>query len=50
MPLSSLPINILMDINVGDSTFELINILEVLIILSMSYIFEYGYELQMSPK
>jgi len=50
MPLSSLPINILMDINVGDSTFELINILEVLIILSMSYIFEYGYELQMSQK
>ena len=50
MPLSSLPINILMDINVGDSTFELINILEVLIILSMSYIFEYGYELQNGAK
>ena len=35
-------------LNVSDSTsgFDLINILEILIIFSMSYIFEYGYEIQ----
>ena len=32
--------------NVGDSPFEIINVLEILIIFSMSYIFEYGYEIQ----
>lgn len=32
--------------NGGDSPFEIINVLEILIIFSMSYIFEYGYEIQ----
>ena len=32
--------------NGGDSPFKIINVLEILIIFSMSYIFEYGYEIQ----
>ena len=32
--------------NGGDNPIELIGILEILIIFSMSYIFEYGYEIQ----
>lgn len=34
----------------GESAFELVNILEILIIFSMSYIFEYGYEIQKDSK
>ena len=36
--------------NGGDSPFEIINVLEILIIFSMSYIFEYGYEMQKDSK
>ena len=36
--------------NGGDSPFEIINVLEILIIFSMSYIFEYGYEIQKDSK
>ena len=34
----------------NESTFELMSILEILIIFSMSYIFEYGYEIQKDSK
>ena len=34
----------------GSSGFELISILEILILFSMSYIFEYGYEIQKDSK
>ena len=33
-----------------NSPFELIGILEISIIFSMSYVFEYGYELQKNSK
>ena len=36
-----------MDLNVG---FELFNLIEVLFLLSMAYIFEYGYEIQLDSK
>ena len=50
---SSIPgtiMNLLIGIDDGESVFELMNILEILIIFSMSYIFEYGYELQKDSK
>ena len=34
----------------SDSVFELMSVLEILIIFSMSYIFEYGYEIQKDSK
>ena len=46
-PISNCLISLLLGISdVGNSPFELMNILEILIIFSMSYIFEYGYEMQ----
>ena len=36
--------------NSGENSFGLIGILEILIIFSMSYIFEYGYEIQKDSK
>ena len=45
-PISSVIFNLLLPISEAESTFELMNILEILIIFSMSYIFEYGYEIQ----
>ena len=45
-PLSGLIFNSILGLTTGDSPFELMNILEILIIFSMSYIFEYGYEIQ----
>ena len=42
--------NLLIGIEDGENVFELMNILEILIIFSMSYIFEYGYELQKDSK
>ena len=36
--------------NGGENPFEIMNILEILIIFSMSYIFEYGYEIQKDSK
>ena len=50
---SSLPgiiMNILIGATDGENVFELMTILEILIIFSMSYIFEYGYELQKDSK
>jgi len=45
-PISGTIFNLILDLQTEESPFELINILEILIILSMSYIFEYGYEIQ----
>ena len=42
--------NLLIGLKEGENIFELMNILEILIIFSMSYIFEYGYELQKDSK
>ena len=36
--------------NGGENPFEIMNILEILIIFSMSYIFEYGYAIQKDSK
>jgi flagellar biosynthesis protein FlhB len=49
-PISGLIINNMVGIPTEDSPFELMNILEILIIFSMSYIFEYGYEIQKDSK
>ena len=49
-PLSDIIINLLFGLSEGNSPFELMNILEILIIFSMSYIFEYGYEMQKDSK
>ena len=49
-PLSEILFNSILDLSGGDSSFELISILEILIIFSMSYIFEYGYEIQKDSK
>lgn len=49
-PLSGILFNSLLGLSEGDSSFELMSILEILIIFSMSYIFEYGYEIQKDSK
>ena len=49
-PLSGILFNFLLGLYKGDSSFELMSILEILIIFSMSYIFEYGYEIQKDSK
>ena len=47
LPISDILISLILSVsNEGNNTFELMNILEILIIFSMSYIFEYGYEIQ----
>ena len=45
-PLSDISSNLMLGLSEGSSGFELISILEILIIFSMSYIFEYGFEIQ----
>mgnify|MGYP003291475938 CR=1 FL=1 len=45
-PISGVIFNSLLGLSDGKSPFELMSILEILIIFSMSYIFEYGYEMQ----
>ena len=46
-PISDILFSIILGISTGGSSpFELMCILEILIIFSMSYIFEYGYEMQ----
>ena len=45
-PVASIIFNELLELSTEESVFDLINILEILIIFSMSYIFEYGYEIQ----
>ncbi len=49
-PISGLLFNSLLGLSQTDSPFELMSILEILIIFSMSYIFEYGYEIQKDSK
>ena len=49
-PLSGIIFNSLLGLTESSSSFELMNILEILIIFSMSYIFEYGYEIQKDSK
>ena len=49
-PVSELLFNMLIDNLENSSGFELMSILEILIIFSMSYIFEYGYEIQKDSK
>lgn len=49
-PISGVIFNSLLGLSDGNSPFELISILEILIIFSMSYIFEYGYEVQKDSK
>ena len=50
IPVSGIIINSLLGIAEENSPIELISILEILIIFSMSYIFEYGYEMQKDSK
>ena len=45
-PISGMIFSSLLGVLESGSAFELMNILEILIIFSMSYIFEYGYEIQ----
>ena len=50
-PISNILFNVIStSTNSGENSFGLIGILEILIIFSMSYIFEYGYELQKDSK
>ena len=49
-PISGSLFNSLLGLSQTDSPFELMSILEILIIFSMSYIFEYGYEIQKDSK
>ena len=49
-PISGIIFNSLLGLSEVDSTVELMSILEILIIFSMSYIFEYGYEMQKDSK
>ena len=49
-PLSGIFINLIFGMTEVESPFELMGILEILIIFSMSYIFEYGYEIQKDSK
>lgn len=49
-PLSGIVFNLLLGLSQEESPFELMSILEILIIFSMSYIFEYGYEIQKDSK
>ena len=49
-PISSNIFNLLLEVSENNTEIELMNILEILIIFSMSYIFEYGYEIQKDSK
>ena len=49
-PLAGVFINLIFGLSEAESPFELMGILEILIIFSMSYIFEYGYEIQKDSK
>jgi len=50
MPISNILFNLIFGLNNTDNVFDLISVLEILIIFSMSYIFEYGYEIQKDSK
>ena len=49
-PIGGMLFNIIKPGIEAESTFGLMSILEILIIFSMSYIFEYGYEIQKDSK
>lgn len=49
-PIAGIIFNSILNLSVEESPLELISILEILIIFSMSYIFEYGYEIQKDSK
>lgn len=49
-PISGMIFSSLLELSDSNSAFELMSILEILIIFSMSCIFEYGYELQKDSK
>ena len=49
-PISGMLFNSMLGLSNNSSEIDLINIMEILIIFSMSYIFEYGYELQKDSK
>ena len=49
-PISGIIFDLLLNMDETSGGFELISILEILIIFSMSYIFEYGYEIQKDSK
>lgn len=49
-PILEVILYFLFRVSYSNSTFELMRILEILIIYSMSYIFEYGYEIQKGSK
>lgn len=50
-PISDTLFSIISSVSNGwENPFEIMNILEILIIFSMSYIFEYGYEIQKDSK
>lgn len=49
-PLSNILFGLILNISESSNGFELISILEILIIFSMSYVFEYGYEIQKDSK
>ena len=49
-PIADVIFGLILNVEASSSTFELMNILEILIIFSMAYIFEYGYEIQKDSK
>lgn len=49
-PISDIMFSLIFDLSNASGAFDLISILEILIIFSMSYIFEYGYEIQKDSK
>jgi len=49
-PISEVLFNNLININNVDIGIDFISVLEILIIFSMSYVFEYGYEIQKDSK
>ena len=49
-PISDIIFSLIFNMPEASSAFDLISILEILIIFSMSYIFEYGYEIQKDSK
>ena len=49
-PVSGILFDLLLGLSSEGSSIELIGILEILIIFSMSYVFEYGYEIQKDSK
>lgn len=49
-PISDIMFSLIFDLSNVSGAFDLISILEILIIFSMSYIFEYGYEIQKDSK